>query len=426
VNRRPHFAWVIFAATCILSFVGFGLSVNTASLYWGSIEASLGVSLASISLMGTFTGIAGALALSFAGTLFQRFDARLVLGSLVVLAGIAYFVSAAAHDLITLYVANLALGVVKAVAFTFVVPLLLGNWFDKHLGLVVGITGALTAVGGAVFSPIISAIITASGWRAAYVVTGVVILVVLLPTALLLVRFRPRDGQFPLGFDPDIEKVSAAPLTGVSARRAYRSLPFYGFVGAAITLQLAGSTAQHVPNLLTANGVSLTAASVIFSLLLIGASVGKLVIGAALDHLRAPLVVSIFAAIAIVGWLGLGFAVNQTALSTLSFAAGMGQALNLVAIPIFVRTVFGMKDYGRVLSKVMMAGALANAGGVYLHGLFFTLTGSYALTLSLDAAFFVVATALIVVSLQRGRRLLAGAENTVDVRTSGGNSTVPA
>lgn len=408
MQRRVHYAWAIFAATAVLTFVGFGLTVNTSSLYWSSIEQDLGVSLASVSLMGTITGVAGAVALIWAGSLFDKVDIRWALGGMIVAATLAYLLSAVAPNLIVLYIANVVLGAVKAIAFGFVVPFLLGNWFDKRLGLVVGITGALTAIGGAIFSPIMGSVIESFGWRTGYVVTGAIVLVTMLPLALFVIRLAPTGEQKPYGYvagDPDALE-SALPTVGVTASRAYKSAPFLGFLAISILLQLTGALIQHIPTYFTTIGIGLTAASGIYALLLVGASAGKLVIGAAIDRLNPTLVAGVFVAIAVAGWGMLLLFRGDTVLSTGSFMAGVGQAVNLVAVPVLVRTAFGAKDYGKILAKVFMAGSFANAGGVYLHGLLYSATGSYRLSLILDMVFYAVAFLLIAVSLPAGRRFL--------------------
>ena len=45
-------------------------------------------------------------------------------------------------------------------ALTLSIPLLLGNWFQKYLGTVMGIALGLSAIGGTIFNPIISSVIT--------------------------------------------------------------------------------------------------------------------------------------------------------------------------------------------------------------------------------------------------------------------------
>lgn len=405
-TRRPHFAWLVFAAACVISFVGFGLTVNTASIYWGPLSDDLGIDLASVSLMSTVSGLAGALALGVAAPLFERVNLRVFLTVMVVLTAIAYFVSAGAPNIYVLYAANLVLGVTKAVAVMLSVPILLGNWFEKRLGLVTGIAGAMTAVGGSIFSPIIGAIITDQGWRSAYVFTGIVMLVTLLPFTVFVAKLRPTGDQRPYGYDPEREKTSeSVALSGVSFRRAVRSLPFFAFLIAGILFQFAGSLVQHVPTYLTGSGVTLTVAAGIFSLLLLGASVGKFVIGAALDQVKPVVAIAIFTVIAVFGWGGLLLFSDQVPLSVASFATGMGQAINLTAVVVLVRNAFGAAEYSKILGPLLMAGSLANAGGVYLHGLIVTQSGSYSPSFVGNVAIFVVCFVLLVIAMRTSRRL---------------------
>jgi len=408
---RLHFAWLVFLAACVISFVGFGLTLNTASLYWTSVSEELGVSLADVSLMSTVSGFAGAVALGVASPLFERINLKLFLTVMVVLTAGAYFLSAAATSITVLYAANLVLGVTKAVAIMLSVPVLLGNWFEKHLGLVTGIAGAMTAVGGAVFSPIIGNLISVDGWRTAYVVTGVIVLVALLPFTLFVTKLRPTGDQKPYGFDVSAaESGPIATVVGVPAKRAYRTLPFVCFAVVGLILQFAGSLVQHLPTAFTMTGLSLTAAASVFSVLLIGASVGKFAIGAALDQLRPMIAIGIFTAIALFGWAGMWLFSTELPLSVASFAGGMGQAINLVGVVVLVRNVFGALEYSKILGPLLMIGSLANAAGVYVHGLIHDGTGGYTWSFATNLVIFVVAFGLLAVAVRSGRGLALSAD----------------
>lgn len=407
-NVRSGFAWWVFAAACVISFVGFGLTMNTASLYWTSVSADLGISLADVSLMSTASGVAGAVALGVASPLFERINLKLFLSVMVVLTALAYFASAAADSIWVLYAANLVLGVTKAVAILLSVPILLGNWFEKHLGLVTGIAGAMTAVGGAVFSPIIGDVISGSGWRTAYVVTGVIVLVTLLPFTLFVTKLRPTGDQRPYGHVATAtHETGPVLLPGVAARRAYRTAPFVCFAVVGILLQFAGSLVQHLPTYFTMTGLSLTVAASVFSVLLIGASAGKFAIGAALDHLRPMTAIALFTVIALFGWGGMWLFAGELPLSVASFAGGMGQAINLVGVVVLVRNVFGAREYSKILGPILMVGSLANAAGVYVHGLIHDGTGGYDVSFALNLVIFAVAFFLLLVAVRRGPSLAA-------------------
>jgi len=406
MKPKWNYAWLIFAATCVFSFVGFGLTLNTASIYWSSVSAELGVDLAQVSLMSSLSGIASAIALGVAAPLFNRINLKVFLSIAVVIIVAMYLLSATATNIATLYVANIVLGAAKAIAVMLPVPILLGNWFEKRLGLVTGIAGAMTAVGGAIFSPMIGAIITGQGWRTAYVVTAVIVLVVVLPFTLFVVKLRPTGAQRPFGHESSrqAETMSVA-MTGVAARRAFRSVAFICFALAGIGLQFAGALVQHLPTYLAATGLSLTVASSIYSMLLIGASVGKFAMGAAIDFFRPSVAVGIFTLLAVAGWGGLQLVSGDVLLSITSFAAGMAQAINLVAVVVLVRNTFGAREYSTILGPLLMLGSLANAAGVYVHGALYTATGSYTMSFVINVAIFLGAFVLLVVAVRAGKNL---------------------
>ncbi|MEI3231217.1 MAG: MFS transporter [Gordonibacter pamelaeae] len=77
---------------------------------------------------------------------------------------------------------------------------IISNWFTLKRGLAVSIALSGSGMGGMVLSTATSAMIEASGWRAAFLLLAVVCLVAGLPLAALTFRTRPSDkGLEPYG-----------------------------------------------------------------------------------------------------------------------------------------------------------------------------------------------------------------------------------
>lgn len=402
--RRVHYAWWVFLACCVLSVVGFGLTINTASLYWSAIAADLDVPISQLSLMSMIGSLAGAAVLSVTGTLFKKIDARVLLTTFFAITAVTYVIGAGAHSMTTLYAVGLVQGVTKTVAVSMAIAILLADWFDKQLGLVMGITGALTAVGGSIFSPMVGSWIANDGWRHAYVLTAIVMSATILPFTILVTRMRRPGVDTPYGYDPTAQAGASAD-SGVPARQAFRSLPFIGFVVIVLVLQGVASLVQHVPTYLTLGGMSTVAAGAVFSALLLGAAFGKLVVGVLLDHLPAWLALALVALVGGAGWAGLLLLSSGGALSAAAFASGAGQGFALVGLPLLVRRVFGGLDYARIWSIVSLFGALGNAGMVYVHGLLHDATGGYGLSLTINVVSYALAYVLVLGVLAAGRRL---------------------
>ena len=384
--KRIHYAWWVFVACCVLSVVGFGLTINTASLYWTAISEDLGVTISQVSLMSTIGSLAGAAILAVTGQLFAKVDARILLTTSFALTAATYLLGAAAQDMWVLYLVGLVQGVTKTVAVSMSIAILLANWFEKQLGLVMGITGALTAVGGSIFSPMVGSWIAQDGWRQAYVLTAIVMSVMILPFTIFITRLRRPGVDTPYGYDPTTSTAQSAD-SGVPARRAYRSAPFVGFVVIVLLLQGVASLVQHVPTYLNLGGLSEVATGAVFSALLLGAAAGKFVIGVLLDHMPAPIALVVFALIGGGGWAGLLLVSGQSP-------------------PLLVRRVFGGLDYATIWSTVSLFGALGNAIMVYVHGLLHDSTGGYELSLTINVVSYAVAYALVLLVIVAGRKLV--------------------
>src|SRR5262249_17826012 len=67
------------------------------------------------------------------------------------------------------------------------------RWFVARRGRALGIATAGISAGGIVFAPLAQFLITRLGWRDAYAVLGLLVLVLVLPLVLAFMRRDPRD-----------------------------------------------------------------------------------------------------------------------------------------------------------------------------------------------------------------------------------------
>ncbi|MDP9701046.1 sugar phosphate permease [Paenibacillus intestini] len=407
---KIHYAWVIFLGCCIISFVGFGLTINTAGLFWGGMSTDLNLTRAEIALNATFGGIAGAVSLLFAGTVFKKVNTKLLLSLSFGITGLCFIACSFIQSVTPFYGIKVVLGVVQSISIVISIPILLGNWFEKKLGILFGITGALTAVGGSFFNPIISHLILEHGWRTTYIIVGIICLVVLLPTALLM-KFKPENGLFPYGAETNHtaaesnQAVNNVEANGLSIKEASRTPIFYSFIIAIICFQAAGSLAQHVPALIQSLNFSLQVGASVMSALLIGAAIGKLLMGFMLDHVKPVIVLLIFTLLGASGWYSTGVFNNVVFLNGSGFLSGMGQAIVLTAIPLLIRGSFGTKDYSQILSIILMFGAFANAVSVYIHGSMFDQTHSYSASLILNVVAYTIGFLCLAFAIQFRKRM---------------------
>src|SRR5699024_8107173 len=66
-------------------------------------------------------------------------------------------------------------------------PILIERWFSKGKGLALGILSAIGGLLGVFAQPIVGALISQFGWRTAYLITGLGVMIIVAPSILLLI-----------------------------------------------------------------------------------------------------------------------------------------------------------------------------------------------------------------------------------------------
>jgi len=297
----------------MLSSTGLFMEPLTKAFGWSRSVLSAGVSVATITT---------AVLSPFVGVLIDRYGSRrLVLpGTILTIAAISAF-ALLNGSVVQWMVLWLLFGVasvsIKSTAWTASV---LGV-FQRSRGLALGLTLAGTAVAQTAVPPLGNYLITAFGWRAAFVLIAVGWGAI---TFVLAWRwFYDAHDQRP---DPatltDAEKEPAPALTGLSRQEAMRDSALWrvgisNFVVMALTMGLG----VHLFPILTEAGVPRTQAAWMMSLMGLAGIAGKLVTGHLLDRFRP-------------NWIG-GVTLGACALAFLLLMYGIhSPALILVALVI--------------------------------------------------------------------------------------------
>lgn len=407
MEKKSSYAWWIFAGTCIISLVGFGLVINTVGLFYEPVGSAFHVGRAEVALMSTFQNVAAAIVLLFAGKIMAKVNVKWLLTICFAIIGIGLFSLAFAKSLMQFYIVWTLVGICQPFAIALSIPVLLGNWFEKKLGTVMGIALGISAVGGTVFNPIISSVITAGGWRAGWMAEGLIVLVTLIPTGLFILKDKPGKNQVPYGYDPAKHtNVKDTESNGLTLGQAVKTPMLYLITFAMIALQFVAGFVQHISAHIVNVGLPLTVGATVVSGVMLGAAVGKISIGYLLDKFNNVLVIIGYAVLGVIGWSGLLLTRNATALIASGFILGLGQGILLVALPYFIRKQFGSKDYSNILSVVSMFGAVASAAAVSVDGVFFDMAKSYSVPLTLNIILYILAGIAVSLSIIFSKRII--------------------
>ena len=207
-HRTPFFyGWVILASAASTQVVRNAAASLTIAVFIFPLSEEFGWSRALIVGAASIGGLAASFASPVVGWLVDRYGARLVLFSSVLILGISTVSLAWATVPIAFYVAYGVGRVIFSSPVQIGSSVVVSRWFIRMRGRASGILFGSHSIGLVAFPLIASVIIGVSGWREAWIVLGILVwAIALLPTGLLLVQ-QPEDvGLQPDGDGPGIEK----------------------------------------------------------------------------------------------------------------------------------------------------------------------------------------------------------------------------
>jgi MFS family permease len=354
--------------------LGFG-SLVLMSVFMQPLEQAFGWSRGDVSLGYGVATVGMAVGGLVWGRLSDRVDIRILLaigGTGMVLSLLAM---AAAQSLWHFYAASLVLG-----GFGFAVlyaPLVSapGEWFVHRRGLALGIVTAGGAAGQGVLPYLASILIRDLGWRSAYLVLAIVVLISLC-----------------LAF-PHVRRPPSAAVTAVSAPAAMGRQRAGERNGIAI-LSLAAflcCTCMGVPLVHLASFVGaicgsteLGATSLLVAML--SGAVGRVCFGVVADRIGNLPSYALASAIQTGCVLAYPLLGDGLSLLTLSAVFGFGFAGNMTCLVLSVRETVAANRFGGALGTVMLVAWAGMGTGGYVGGVLFDAFASYALSFVLAGA----------------------------------------
>ena len=371
-GKKPgfHYAYAIVASCIAITCLPCALALSCAGIFFTPVSEYFGVPRASFTLYFSILNIMMMLTLPMAGRHLSKLDARKVLSGATCLVALGLIGMSRGTSMPWFYVCGAIIGVGIAPLVYLAIPSLINAWCVKNVGFFVGLCMAFTGIGGVIFNPIGTAMIQSGpeGWRTAYLVFGIIVLVGTLPFTLFVVRSKPADkGLLPYGAE-DVatdDAAAANPVEGVPASVAMKTAAFFALAAFCGVITLNQTIYQFLASYATSFGESLpqiaAASGVVASAAMAGQAIGKIILGIINDKsVRMGIFFGIGCGVA--GVLLMWFL--PSALPVLlvgAFFFGIVYAMTTVQTPLLVRSVFGSADYTNIYSRISMVGSLMSA-----------------------------------------------------------------
>jgi sugar phosphate permease len=398
VRARVFYGWWIVGAMLVALMVGSGLTFWSFTVYIPPLEAEFGWTRAQVSSAFSVGVIVAGVCAPFIGRMIDRVGAR----RSIAFGSVGLFITFLLFSRVEALWQYLAVFGLQAFFTTWVMGLpfqwLLTQWFVRRRGLALGIATAGFGLGGSVILPLITVFIDRWGWRASYVIAGVLVLAIYLPLAGLLLRNRPAElGLYPDGSSgPPPEALTTGShgrLWSLSA--LLRSRQFW-LLAMAQTFFFGAldSFALHSVPFFESEGRSATFGATLIAVASLVRTPTRVFAGWALD--RLPSLAATAVVIALSQAVCLALLVASTATNTLVVFVvlwGVGGAFGPLLFSLTAARVFGTASFATVSGAMFAVEAPASVVLPPLGGWLFDRQGSY------DIAFAVYALAFALAAL---------------------------
>lgn len=409
-KERLHFAWLILIGLCVSVGLGKAALNNSAGLFLSPVSQDLNVGVGSLTIYLSVSSIVTLLFLPFGGKLLSKYSARLVLFFAIVLQAGAFALFGLMNSIWGWYLLAIPLAIGGVFITVIGGPVLIERWFSKGKGLSLGILSAIGGLLGVFAQPIIGALISQFGWRNAYFITGLGVLIIVTPIILLLIRNSPKDkntkayGDTSTDIDPhkQIQNIEGIAYTTAKKTPAFFLLALFFFIITAIS-----SFTMHVPTYLVNHGQKVSIAGAMMSALMVGVFVGSLVFGYLTDKIGAKkvgLLAMILGLIATILLIAMPDFIVVVAVALFLFGV-FTSSIGTIA-PAMASSLFGSKDYSQIYSTSSIGLALASIVALPAYGFIYDISGSYTTGLIIIILLFVVNIIAIILAFKNKEKLV--------------------
>ena len=405
VNTKPirrgrvFYGWIALAGAALVYFTGCGIFFYSYGVFLPTMCDELGWSRAAMAAglsLGTLTfGLPSPLI----GASITRFGPRvnIVLGNLLAALGLAGM--SLAQEVWHIYffygLAGLGVGFGMYMACTMVV----NNWFIGKRSLGMGLVVAAGGLGGFVFPPLATWLISTIGWQMSWVIlAGIHFIFAVLIGVSILVRNRPEDvGQVPDGISIEParreegidhqSRVYQSPVDWQTKQTMRKPVTWLIATICAANFFAIGTVTAHQIAYLKDVGFTPMVAAMVLSLVSGMSIIGRLGFGALALRFEVRHLAVVSFAVQLVALAILLATKNLTLIYIYAALFGISYGALVVALPTFVGGYYGRTYYAQILGMIFPLGTVAEAVGPVLAGAIYDATATYTLAFALVAAF---------------------------------------
>lgn len=373
---RVYYGWWIVLSCFLMNLYVGGIVFFSFTAFFEPIQKEFGWSYTQVSLASSLRGLEMGIFAPIVGFLVDRFGSRrLLLGGSIII-GLGFLALSLTQSLTMFYLSFLLIALGAGGCTSVVTMTAVANWFQKNIGLALGIMASGFGAGGLII-PIIVAMIDRFGWRLTLIMLGVGMWAIGTPLSMV-VRSRSESSEERNGTDQKGE--FQRPSVEVCLRDAIKLKSFL-FLNIAEIVRMIAVTAVvvHLMPYLSSLGFQRSFGGVVAASLPLVSIIGRFGFGWLGDRFDKRYVLAATFVIMGVGLIMFSLVRDlwMIVFFLLLFSPGFGGSMVLRGA--IIREYFGKASFGKMIGIVLGSSSVGGILGPTLAGYTFDHVGSYAL-----------------------------------------------
>ena len=375
--------WQMVYTGMMMEFSVVGFIFYCFPLMFTALERDLGATQSQLSGALSLWFISSAVASIFLGRLLDKFSIKkiMMIGGVIFSLGLfsISFVQSS-FSLLLIYATLLAIG--GPALGNLSVTKLVANWFETNAGMALGIAAIGISFSGVILPILVDPLIEMIGWRSVYMVFGLIVIFLLIPTVRYFVIDTPEEiGQYKDNLPDQPAPDSSQGLLGI---KDFFKHGIFWIISLAFAFQFLamGGVLLHLPlhsenqgflETWTILGFPIKQTVFAYSFAALGGVVGKVFFGYLMDRLRPNIPVMIMMAMQSIGIFGLTLIDSYLFFTMFCFVFGLGFGGAMVLMSACFLKAFGSQNLGSVRGVSAMLIVPVQPIGMFLVGTAFDL-----------------------------------------------------
>ncbi len=384
-RKGIFFGWYIVAGGFVLNAILGGLMFHAFGQYVVVFVDEFGWSRTALSIAFSIQMVEAGLLGPIQGFILDKFGPRRIMLVGITIFGIGFFMLSQINTLTEFYIAFIVIALGMGVGSMMGVAVAVVNWFNRKRAFATALMAIGFAFGG-FLQPGVAWALESLGWRETSIISGLLVLGVGLPLAMLM-RHRPEQYGYGVDGDPPRQGLGAGGTMdefdpdeiNFTWQEAMRTRSFWLIsVGHAVSLLVIGAVMVHFVSYVNDSlGYSLTEAANLLLVITVFTVIGMLLGGYFGDrmpmrHILAVAMIGHMVSLLILTlWTTLPGALTFSVIHGLSFGARGPLTMAIRA------EYFGRAAFGTVMGFSSMIILIGMVFGPIVAGQSYDLTGSY-------------------------------------------------